>query len=136
MLEFLIDSINGSRLFAGVMMLLLNVGSKFVLEDISKTQEEWFSNQLLRRLVIFAICFVATRDVVTSIILTAGFIIFTSGLAGKGDHPMRILPKSSSVAPRTPHDSPFGMLRVQSIPGLPPVQNTADDRISPVIFTT
>lgn len=133
MLDLLIESVNGSRLFAGIMMLLLNVGSRFVIQDISKTQEEWFSNQLLRRLVIFAICFVGTRDLVTSVVLTAGFIIFTSGLFGD-KHPMSVLPKTASL-PNDP-GSPFGLLRVQTIPGLPPVQNTADDRSSPVIFTT
>ena len=134
MLDLLVESINGSRLFVGMMMLLLNVGSRFVIQDISKTQEEWFNNQLLRRLVIFAICFVGTRDLVTSIILTAGFIIFTSGLFSD-KHPMSVLPRIASPSSSDP-GSPFGLLRVQTIPGLPPVQNTADDRSSPVIFTT
>jgi hypothetical protein len=130
MLGLVIDSINSSRLFAGMMMLLLNVGSRFVIEDISKTQQDWFSNQLMRRLVIFAICFVATRDIITSVILTAGFIVFTQGLLAE-DNPMSVLPKGRPVeqAPA------FAFLRT-AIPGLPPVQNPASDQTSPVIFTT
>jgi hypothetical protein len=124
----LIESVNGSRLFAGIMMLLLNIGSKHIVQDISKTQEEWFNNQLLRRLVIFAICFVTTRDVITSVILTGGFIVFTSGLFADKS-PISLLPKTGT-------SDPFGFIRTLSTPGLPPVQNSADDRKTELLFTT
>jgi hypothetical protein len=114
------------------MMLLLNVGSRFVIDDISKTQQEWFSNQLMRRLVIFAICFMATRDIVTSVVLTGGFIIFTQGILSE-DNPMSVLPKGRIEKPvQAPA---FGFVRT-AIPGLPPVQNPATDETIPVIFTT
>ena len=132
MLGFVIESINSSPLFAGIMMLLLNVGSRFVIEDISKTQQEWFSNQLMRRLVIFAICFMATKDIVTSVILTGGFIVFTQGIFAE-DNPLSVLPKGRAD---TPVQSPaFAFLRTAT-PGLPPVQNPASDQTAPVIFTT
>lgn len=132
MFGLLIDSINSSRLFAGIMVLLLNVGSRFVIEDISKTQQEWFSNQLMRRVVIFAICFMATKDIVTSVILTGGFIVFTQGILSE-DSPLSVLPKGKVEQPaKMPA---FGFVRT-AIPGLPPVQNAADDRTAPVMFTT
>jgi hypothetical protein len=132
MLGFVIESINSSPLFAGIMVLLLNVGSRFVIEDISKTQQEWFSNQLMRRLVIFAICFMATKDIVVSITLTGGFIVFTHGILAE-DSPLSVLPKGRVDQPaRAPA---FGFVRT-AIPGLPPVQNPASDQTAPVIFTT
>jgi hypothetical protein len=132
MFGFLVDSINNSRLFAGIMMLLLNVGSRFVIEDISKTQQEWFSNQLMRRIVIFAICFMATKDIVTSVVLTGGFIIFTQGILAE-DNPLSVLPKGRAEQPtKAPA---FGFVRT-AIPGLPPVQNSADDQTAPIMFTT
>ena len=127
-----IESVNTSRLFVGLMMLLLNIGSRFVMEDLSKSQEEWFNNQILRRLVIFAICFVATRDIITSVILAAGFIIFTEGISNRDGHPLSVLPKRATPAKA---GDPFGFLRV-SIPGLPAVQNPAVDTNLPGIFTT
>lgn len=134
MLEFLIQSANTSRLFAGIMMLVLNIGSRFVMEDISKTHAEWFNNELLRQLVIFAICFVATRDVVTSLLLTSAFIIFTFGLFSIKS-PMSIMKPHKPVLPSPPHGDPFGYLRI-STPGLPPVLNPADNQNDPPIFTT
>lgn len=133
MISELVETVNGSRLFAGIMMLLLNIGSRFVMEDLSKSQEEWFNNQILRRLVIFAICFVATKDLVLSVILSSGFIIFSEGIMNRNGHPMSVLPKRAT--PPADKNDPFGFLRI-SVPGLAPVQNPAADMDAPVIFTT
>jgi len=66
------------------MMLLLNVGSRFITHEFSNDDKEYSQNILLRRAAIFAVCFIGTRDVVVSIILTAAFVILASGfLRGK-----------------------------------------------------
>lgn len=69
-----------SPMFAGIMMLLLNVGSRYITHEYSDNDEEYRQNILLRRLAIFAACFVGTRSVVTSILLTSGFVILAAGL--------------------------------------------------------
>jgi len=68
-----------SPFFIGVMMLLLNVGSRYITHEFSTDDKEYSQNILLRRLAIFAVCFVGTRDVLVSIILTAAFVILASG---------------------------------------------------------
>jgi len=84
----MIDHINyaaSSPFFVGMMMLLLNVGSRYITHEFSHDDKEYSQNLLLRRLSIFAVCFVGTRDVVTSILLTAAFVIVAGGLfRGKG----------------------------------------------------
>jgi hypothetical protein len=72
--------IEGSTFFAGVMMLVLNIGSRYITHEYSDNDEEYQQNILLRRFAIFAACFVGTRSVVTSILLTAGFVIIATGL--------------------------------------------------------
>ncbi len=67
-------------MFAGIMMLLLNVGSRYITHEYSDNDEEYRQNILLRRLAIFAACFVGTRNIITSILLTAGFVILSAGL--------------------------------------------------------
>jgi len=80
-----INAIGTSPFFLGMMMLLLNVGSRFITHELSDDDKEYSKNILLRRLTIFAVCFVGTRDIVTSILLTAGFVIIAGGLfRGKG----------------------------------------------------
>ena len=67
-------------MFAGVMMLLLNVGSRFITHEYSDNDEEYRQNILLRRLAIFAACFVGTRSIITSVLLTAAFVVLSAGL--------------------------------------------------------
>ena len=74
-----------SPFFIGIMMLLLNVGSRYITHEFSDDDKEYSQNILLRRLTIFAVCFVGTRDIVTSILLTAAFVVVAGGLfRGKG----------------------------------------------------
>ena len=87
-----INNLNTSKLFAGIVMILLNVGSKYVTLDISKTQESFLSNTIIRRLLVFTIVFTATRDLVISILLTAAFVILVSGMFNENSK-MCILPK-------------------------------------------
>jgi hypothetical protein len=73
-------------MFAGIMMLLLNVGSRYITHEYSSNDEEYHQNIFMRRIAIFAVCFVGTRNIVISILLTAGFVVLAGGLfRGKGD---------------------------------------------------
>lgn len=84
MLEY-INSVTASPFFIGIMILLLNIGSRFITHELSHDDKEYSQNILLRRLAIFAVCFLGTRDVVVSVILTAAFVILAGGfLRGKG----------------------------------------------------
>ena len=132
----LLESINGNKLFVGLMMIFLNIGSKFITIDLSETQKEFLTNSILRQVLIFAIAFIGTRDIVISLILTAVFTILVDGLFHESS-PIGILPKSirPSVKTTDPSNGPFGLLRVMS--GVPEtVQNPAYDVREPVIGTT
>lgn len=84
-IQLLVGLLNNSTLFAGVMLLLLNVGSRFIVHELSHDDKEYSQYLILRRLAIFAVCFVGTKDFITSLILTAAFVILSAGLfRGKG----------------------------------------------------
>lgn len=72
--------INASKILAGVAMLMLNVGSRYVDVGFSKSQETALRNNLIREILIFAMMFTATRDVVTSTLMTAAFVILSDFL--------------------------------------------------------
>ena len=76
----LFNKLNGSKYFAGITMLLLNLGSRFIVMEISENQKELLNNKIVRRFIIFTVFFVATKDIWVSIILTSVFIILVSGL--------------------------------------------------------
>jgi hypothetical protein len=84
MIEYINRAAN-SPFAIGIMTLLLNVGSRFIVHEFSADDNEYSQNIFLRRLTVFAVCFVGTRDIVVSTILTAAFVILASGIfRGKG----------------------------------------------------
>jgi hypothetical protein len=77
----MLDAINGNKMFLGIMLIVLNIGSRHLIDEISTNDDEYRRNIVLRRIAIFAVCFVGTRDLVVSLLLTAGFIIIASGIS-------------------------------------------------------
>lgn len=75
-----IYSLNSSKFFTGVMMILLNICSKFITLKLSKSQEAYFRNNIAREVLIFAVCWMGTRDIYVSIVLTASFYILSQHL--------------------------------------------------------
>ena len=61
-------------------MIIMNVGSKYVDFGFSKGQEQALRNGLARELIIFAVVFMATRDIIVAILLTAAFTLLSSVL--------------------------------------------------------
>lgn len=75
-----LDTINNSKFVLGITMLLINIGSRYIELGFTKTQEQALRNGLGRELLIFSIVFMATHDIVTSIVMTASFIILSDYL--------------------------------------------------------
>lgn len=80
MLDHIFQALNTSTFFVGIMMLLLNVGSRYIVNELADNDDEYRKYILVRRLAVFAVCFVGTRDIVVSIVLTAAFIVLSTGL--------------------------------------------------------
>lgn len=88
-----IKNINGSKLLVGISLLLINVGSKYVEMNFSKTQEEALRNGLGRELLIFAMLFMGTHDIIISILMTSAFIVLSNYLFNENCR-YCIIPKS------------------------------------------
>ena len=83
MISFIIDSLktlNNSKFFAGVVMIMLNIGSKYVTIELSKNQEQYLKNNIGRQLLIFAISWMGSRDILIALALTAIFTVLTEHL--------------------------------------------------------
>ena len=83
MLNFLtniVHNINNSKIFAGLVMIMLNIGSKYITIKLSKSQEEYLRNSIARQLLIFSIVWMGTRDIILSSILTGSFVVLTNHL--------------------------------------------------------
>ena len=75
-----IQSLNNSKFLAGLAMIILNLGSKYLIMELSESQEELMSNKIFRRIILFTVAFIATRDIIVSLVLTGVFVILVSNL--------------------------------------------------------
>jgi hypothetical protein len=76
-----LPTIKAEILFLGVMMMLMNVGSRYIVDEFSVKEEEYDRNIFLRRVAIFAVCYMGTRDFVHAMLLTAGFVVMAMGIS-------------------------------------------------------
>mgnify|MGYP001330546422 FL=1 len=87
-----LSRLNNSKFFAGLVMIMLNIGSKYVTIELSKSQEEYLRNSVGRQLLIFAISWMGSRDIVTALTLTAVFNVLANHLFNE-ESDLCIIPK-------------------------------------------
>ena len=75
-----LGSLNNSKFFAGLVMILLNIGSKYVTIELSKSQEQYLRNTVGRQMLIFAISWMGSHDILIALSLTAIFHVLTEHL--------------------------------------------------------
>jgi hypothetical protein len=95
----MLEVFNDNKFFLGVMLILLNIGSRHLVDEFSTDPKAYNQNIILRRLAVFAVCFVGTRDLVTSLLLTAGFIIIAQGVSSRSREGMANKEKIEDVKP-------------------------------------
>ena len=61
-------------------MILLNVGSKFISIQFSKSSEEYLKMTVTKQILVFSMAWMGTRDIYTALGLTAVFTILSDYL--------------------------------------------------------
>jgi len=72
--------LNSSKFFAGIVMIMLNVGSKFITIQFSKSTEEYLKYSISKQILVFAMAWMGTRDIYTALALTAIFVVLSDHL--------------------------------------------------------
>ena len=76
----LIDNLNENKFFTGCMMIIVTIGGRFIITELSDSQKEMINNPMVRRLFIFCAFFMATRDIQCAMILTILFVLIVGEL--------------------------------------------------------
>ena len=71
------NNISTSKLFLGLMMIFMNLGSRYIEIKLTKGQEMILKN-IAREVLIFTIAFMGSRDIFIALIITAVFIILSN----------------------------------------------------------
>lgn len=72
-------NIETNKLFIGILMITMNISSRFIDFKFTKTQESIIKS-VARELFIFVVAFIGTRDLLSAIIITGVFIILANYL--------------------------------------------------------
>ena len=76
----IISEMSSNKYFLGIVMIFVNLGSRFLIEELTPDQKKYINTKLFRRIVIFCIFYLGTRDLIAATTLTVIFILFISEL--------------------------------------------------------
>ena len=89
-MEKIIDSakdslscINENKYMIGITMIMLNIGARFIIDELDDDLRKMISNVFVRRVVIFCSFFMATKDLFTAVVLTIIFVILINEVFAK-----------------------------------------------------
>ncbi len=87
-----INYLNNSKFMFGLAMIIVNIGAKYVEVKFTKVQEKYFRYTIGRELLIFSLVFMATHDIIISVIMTASFMILANYVFNENSR-FTVLPK-------------------------------------------
>ena len=74
-LSMAIHTLNTNPYFIGVLMLLLNLGGRFLSMELTQKQEEFLQQRWLRPVIFFTVIFIATRNLAVAFWITLGLFL-------------------------------------------------------------
>ena len=78
-----LSCINENKYMIGITMIMLNIGARFIIDELDDDLRKMISNKIVRRVFIFCSFFMATKDLFTAIVLTIIFVIFINEIFAK-----------------------------------------------------
>jgi len=73
-----IEEFAENKYFIGVVMITMNIGARFLIDELTPEQKKWVNSQNFRRFIVFCAFFAATRDLLSAVTLTIIFVLFVS----------------------------------------------------------
>jgi hypothetical protein len=88
----IMENISSNKYFIGIMMIFMNIGSRYIEIKLTKQQEAIFKS-IARELLIFTIAFMGSRDLFVAFIITAIFILLSNYVFNENSK-YNLLPKN------------------------------------------
>lgn len=80
MLHVLASTLNTSKIFSGFALIMMSIGSRYVLQDLGKAHETVMDSTFVKVFILFCMFFIGSRDVIISMIMTFAFFVIVYGL--------------------------------------------------------
>ena len=91
-------NINESKIFAGIVIILLNIGGKYIPVTLNRSTETLLKSKLSKDIIVFAMAWMGTRDVTIAFFLTLLFVFLTEYILNY-DSPLCVIPKKDRQLP-------------------------------------
>ena len=78
-----LSCINENKYIIGLTMICLNIGARFIIDELDDDLRSLVTNAYIRRVVIFCSFFMATKDLFTATVLTIIFVILINEVFAK-----------------------------------------------------
>ena len=75
-----VQALNSSKIFAGIMIITLNIVSRFVNIKLSKTMESYLKYTFSKYVLVFTIAWMGTRDIYIALFIMSCFVIISDFL--------------------------------------------------------
>jgi len=96
MIHSVVSKLNKSKIFAGFIMVLLNISSKYIHIKLTPSQEVYLKKYITRELFVFATCWLGTRDIYIALGITLLFFIVSTYILHE-DSPFGVLPRQEGM---------------------------------------
>lgn len=73
-------NLNTSTFFAGFIMIILNIGSRYINLDLKSSTESWIKYLMSKEVLVFAVSWMGTRSIYYALVITACFSIVVDHL--------------------------------------------------------
>ncbi len=102
-----IESALSNKLFLGVCMVFSNIGGRFLMQEL-KASEEFFQHPWARKLAVFFLVLVATKDIIVSLLVLLVYILLFTHPYRYASKFSRWLKKGESIPPAPLGGQPQG----------------------------
>lgn len=92
--DHLLNSLNGNIVFNGLIMFVMNLGGRYLAAEIPDSMNEIMAKPWFRRLTIFSIAFIATRNIKVALFITLIMIVLMKFLLNEKSRAC-VLPRRS-----------------------------------------
>jgi len=82
-LQIYLDQMSENKIFIGLIMVLVNIGARFIIEELGEEHKKIIQNTYFRKFVVFCSVFMATRDIGVALIVTLIFAVIINEILGK-----------------------------------------------------
>lgn len=89
----ILQAINNSKALFGIALIIMNFGSRYVVNDITKYHEYLLNSVIGKKIVLFCMLLIGSRDIITSICLFAAIVLLLECFINEHSR-LSILPSS------------------------------------------